>query len=111
MYSDRYTSFGPDTLWLDEKLGVTFPVSFMADSENGSVSNPDFLKSLDKFSIWLEEQDEVNHVTSLARTMKTLNKSMHGDDMSWKIIPDDQELSSQYLFFYEMSLPMGIRFE
>jgi predicted RND superfamily exporter protein len=108
MYSDRYTSFGPDTLWLDEKLGVTFPVSFMADSENGSVSNPDFLKSLDKFSIWLEEQDEVNHVTSLARTMKTLNKSMHGDDMSWKIIPDDQELSSQYLFFYEMSLPMGL---
>ena len=108
MYSDRYTSFGPDTLWLDEKLGVTFPVSFIADSENGSVSNPDFLKSLDKFSIWLEEQDEVNHVTSLARTMKTLNKSMHGDDMSWKIIPDDQELSSQYLFFYEMSLPMGL---
>ena len=108
MYSDRYTSFGPDTLWLDEKLGVTFPVSFMADSENGSVSNPDFLKSLDKFSIWLEEQDEVNHVTSLARTMKTLNKSMHGDDMSWKVIPDDQELSSQYLFFYEMSLPMGL---
>jgi predicted RND superfamily exporter protein len=108
MYSDRYTSFGPDTLWLDEKLGVTFPVSFMADSKNGSVSNPDFLKSLDKFSIWLEEQDEVNHVTSLARTMKTLNKSMHGDDMSWKIIPDDQELSSQYLFFYEMSLPMGL---
>jgi hypothetical protein len=51
-------------LWLDEKLGVTFPVSFMADSKNGSVSNPDFLKSLDKFSIWLEEQDEVNHVTS-----------------------------------------------
>jgi predicted RND superfamily exporter protein len=80
----------------------------MADSKNGSVSNPDFLKSLDKFSIWLEEQDEVNHVTSLARTMKTLNKSMHGDDMSWKIIPDDQELSSQYLFFYEMSLPMGL---
>jgi predicted RND superfamily exporter protein len=108
MYSDRYTSFGPDTLWLDEKLGVTFPVGFMADSKNGSVSNPDFLKSLDKFSIWLEEQDEVNHVTSLARTMKTLNKSMHGDDMSWKIIPDDQELSSQYLFFYEMSLPMGL---
>ena len=108
MYSDRYTSFSPDTLWLDEKLGVTFPVSFRADSDNGSVSNPQFLRSLDQFSIWLEQQNEVNHVTSLARTMKTLNKSMHGDEMSWKVIPNEQELSSQYLFFYEMSLPMGL---
>ena len=108
MYSDRYSSFSPDTLWLDEKLGVTFPVSFRADSQNGSVSNPQFLRFIDQFSLWLEEQDEVNHVTSLARTMKTLNKSMHGDDLNWKVIPDDQELSSQYLFFYEMSLPMGL---
>ena len=56
----------------------------------------------------MEQQNEVNHVTSLARTMKTLNKSMHGDEMSWKVIPNEQELSSQYLFFYEMSLPMGL---
>ena len=108
MYSDRYNSFSPDTLWLDEKLGVTFPVSFRADSKNGSVSNPKFLRSIDQFSLWLEEQDEVNHVTSLARTMKTLNESMHGDDVNWKVISYDQELSSQYLFFYEMSLPMGL---
>ena len=108
MYSENYTSFGPDTLWLDEKLGATFPISFKAVSENGSVSSPEFLESLDKFSTWLEKQEEVNHVTSLARTMKSLNKSMHGDDLEMKVIPDDQALSSQYLFFYEMSLPMGL---
>ena len=108
MYSEKYTSYGSDVLWLDKKLGATFPISFKAMSDNGSVSNPKFLEGLDNFSMWLEKQNEVTHVTSLARTMKSLNKSMHGDDLEMKVIPEDQELSSQYLFFYEMSLPMGL---
>ncbi len=108
MYDEGFTSFSSDTLWLDEMLGVTFPVSFKANSKNGSVSEPEFLKKIDSFTNWLETQDEVNHVTSLAHTMKNLNKSMHGDDPKWEIIPESEELSSQYLFFYEMSLPMGL---
>ena len=66
-----------------------------------------FLKALIIFPCACET-NEVTHVTSLARTMKSLNKSMHGDDLEMKVIPEDQELSSQYLFFYEMSLPMGL---
>jgi len=108
MYDEGFTSFSTDTLWLDEMLGVTFPVSFKANSNNGSVSEPEFLKKIDNFVKWLETQDEVNHVTSLAHTMKNLNKSMHGDDPEWETIPESEELSSQYLFFYEMSLPMGL---
>ena len=108
MYSDRFTSFAPDTLWLDEKMGVTFPVSFKATSETGNVSSPVFLKKIDKFTKWLRENDEVNHVTSLSTTMKSLNRSMHGDDDAWKVIPENEELASQYLFFYEMSLPLGL---
>jgi len=108
MYDEGFTSFSADTLWLDEMLGVTFPVSFKANSNTGSVSEPEFLKKIDNFVKWLETQDEVNHVTSLAHTMKNLNKSMHGDDPEWETIPESEELSSQYLFFYEMSLPMGL---
>ena len=108
MYDEGFTSFSADTLWLDEMLGVTFPVSFKANSNNGSVSEPEFLRKIDHFVKWLETQDEVNHVTSLAHTMKNLNKSMHGDDPEWETIPESEELSSQYLFFYEMSLPMGL---
>ena len=108
MYDEGFTSFSADTLWLDDMLGVTFPVSFKASSNNGSVSEPEFLKKIDNFVKWLETQDEVNHVTSLAHTMKNLNRSMHGDDPEWETIPESEELSSQYLFFYEMSLPMGL---
>ena len=108
IYDEGFTSFSADTLWLDEMLGVTFPVSFKASSNNGSVSEPEFLRKIDNFVKWLETQDEVNHVTSLAHTMKNLNRSMHGDDPEWETIPESEELSSQYLFFYEMSLPMGL---
>ena len=108
MYSDRFTSFAPDTLWLDERMGVTFPISFKATSETGNVSSPVFLNKIDKFTNWLKENEEVTHVTSLSTTMKTLNRSMHGDDDLWKVIPQDEELASQYLFFYEMSLPLGL---
>ena len=108
MYAEGFTSFSSDTLWLDEKLSVTFPVNFLATNKEGQVSDPDFLKILDKFSVWLEEREQVNHVTSLANNMKNLNKSMHGDDPEWKRIPENADLSAQYLFFYEMSLPMGL---
>ena len=108
MYAEGFTSFSSDTLWLDEKLSVTFPVNFLATNKEGQVSDPNFLKILDKFSVWLEEREQVNHVTSLANNMKNLNKSMHGDDPEWKRIPENADLSAQYLFFYEMSLPMGL---
>ena len=108
MYDEGFTTFSSDTLWLDEKLSVTFPVNFLATNNEGQVSDPEFLEILDNFSIWLSEREQVNHVTSLANNMKNLNKSMHGDDPEWKKIPDNSDLSAQYLFFYEMSLPMGL---
>jgi hypothetical protein len=33
---------------------------------------------------------------------------MHGDDESYYKIPDDRDLSAQYLLLYEMSLPYGL---
>ncbi|HID45580.1 MAG TPA: RND transporter, partial [Chromatiaceae bacterium] len=37
-----------------------------------------------------------------------LNKNMHGDDLSWYKLPDNQELAAQYLLLYEFSLPFGL---
>ena len=108
MYAEGFTTFSSDTLWLDEKLSVTFPINFLATNKEGQVSDPDFLEILDNFSVWLEKREQVNHVTSLANNMKNLNKSMHGDNLEWKRIPENADLSAQYLFFYEMSLPMGL---
>jgi hypothetical protein len=40
--------------------------------------------------------------------MKNLNKTLHGKKEEWNVIPEEPDLSAQYLFFYEMSLPYGL---
>ncbi len=40
--------------------------------------------------------------------MKRLNRNMHADDDSYYRIPDDRDLSAQYLLLYELSLPYGL---
>jgi predicted RND superfamily exporter protein len=40
--------------------------------------------------------------------MKRLNRNMHADDDSFYRIPEDRDLSAQYLLLYELSLPYGL---
>ena len=40
--------------------------------------------------------------------MKNLNSTLHSDNPEWYKIPAEEDLSAQYLFFYEMSLPFGL---
>jgi hypothetical protein len=40
--------------------------------------------------------------------MKRLNRNMHADDDGYYRIPDDRDLSAQYLLLYELSLPYGL---
>ncbi|MGY8766623.1 MAG: efflux RND transporter permease subunit, partial [Nitrospinaceae bacterium] len=48
------------------------------------------------------------YVSTLTDTMKRLNKNMHGDDQSYYRLPDERDLSAQYLLLYELSLPFGL---
>lgn len=74
----------------------------------GGVSDPDYLRHLDAFANWYRQQPKVLHVNVLTDTMKRLNKNLHGDDPAWYKLPDDRELSAQYLLLYEFSLPFGL---
>ena len=48
------------------------------------------------------------YVSTLTDTMKRLNKNMHGDNQSYYRLPDERDLSAQYLLLYELSLPFGL---
>jgi predicted RND superfamily exporter protein len=50
----------------------------------------------------------VRHIYSVSDIMKRLNRNMHGDEESFYKLPDDRELSAQYLLLYEISLPYGL---
>ena len=106
-YSERYTTSAADSKWISQRIGGTFPVSYELNSQ-GTVSDPEFLREVDKFSEWLASNKEVLHVSSLSKIMKNLNKTLHGKQEKWNVIPTESNLSAQYLFFYEMSLPYGL---
>ncbi|MEM9099346.1 MAG: MMPL family transporter, partial [Pseudomonadota bacterium] len=107
-YFDERIEFRTDSDQAAEHFGL-YPIEFSVPAgEPGGVSDPDFLKRLEAFTEWLREQPKVAHVYSLTDIMKRLNKNMHGDDESWFRIPEDRELSAQYLLLYELSLPFGL---
>lgn len=86
-----------------------YPIEFSVPSgEPGGVSNPDFLATLEGFTDWIREQPGVTHVYSLTDIMKRLNKNLNEDDPAYYRLPDNRELSAQYLLLYELSLPYGL---
>jgi len=91
-----------------EHFGL-YPIEFSVPAIGpGGVSEPEYLDVLDEFAEFLRAQPGVTHVYSFSDIMKRLNKNMHGDDDQFYRIPQNRELSAQYLLLYELSLPYGL---
>lgn len=78
-----------------------------SDQENG-INDPVFTNTIAGFSQWLSEQPEVDHVATISDTIKRLNQNMNQGQEDFYQIPDQRELTAQYLLMYEMSLPYGL---
>jgi len=86
-----------------------YPIEYSVPAgEPGGVSDPAFLEKLDAYTEWLRAQPNVAHVYSLTDIMKRLNKNLNGDDPAYYRLPDNRDLSAQYLLLYELSLPFGL---
>lgn len=108
-YFDETVSFRTDSDFMTENLSGLYVIEYSLNSgEPGGISNPEFLREVAAFADWYRTQPETIHVNSLSDTMKRLNKNMHGDDQDWYRLPDERNLSAQYLLLYEMSLPYGL---
>jgi predicted RND superfamily exporter protein len=108
-YFDKSVDFRNDTDFMIENLTGIYTMEFSIGAENsGGVSEPDYLKNVEKFSNWLRGQDEVMHVYDMTDVYRRLNKSMHGDNQAYYKLPEDRELAAQYMLLYEMSLPYGL---
>ena len=107
-YFDESVEFRTDSDQALKHFGL-YPIEFSVPALNsGGISEPEYLDNLEKFAVFLRSQSEVIHVYSISDIMKRLNKNMHGDDQSFYRIPDNRELSAQYLLLYELSLPYGL---
>ncbi|MBT8063356.1 MAG: MMPL family transporter [Gammaproteobacteria bacterium] len=86
-----------------------YPIEFSVGANGpGGVSEPLYLEKLDQFASWLRDQPQVTHVYAFSDIMKRLSKNLHDDDQGYYRIPDNRDLSAQYLLLYEISLPYGL---
>ncbi|MEX2480683.1 MAG: MMPL family transporter [Gammaproteobacteria bacterium] len=108
-YFGEAIQFRTDTDYMLENLTGIYTIHYSIDAgESGGVSNPGFLRDVERFAQWMETQDEVIHVDRYTNVMKRLNKNMHGDDPAYYRLPEERDLAAQYLLLYEMSLPYGL---
>ena len=108
-YFSEKTPFRKAIEFTDKHMGGTYNISYSLRTQNGlAVSHPSFLQEVDKFNRWLRTQPEVIQVYSVADTFKRLNQNMHGGDKAFYRLPEERELSAQYLLLYELSLPLGL---
>jgi len=74
----------------------------------GDITEPEYLKNLDKLIQWIEGQPKVSHARSFVDVVKRLNKSLHEGNHAYYAIPESRELISQYILLYELGLPFGL---
>ena len=105
--SERY-QFRKDTDFVIENLtGIETLEYTLHSGRDGGITEPAYLGNVEAFADWFRKQPEVLHVQAFPDIMKRLNKNMHADDPDYYSLPDDPELSAQYLLLYELSLPFG----
>jgi len=107
-YFDERIEFRVDSDKAQEHFGL-YPIEFSIPANGpGGISEPEYLENLERLTDFMREQELVTHVYSLSDIMKRLNRNMHADDEGYYQIPEDRELSAQYLLLYELSLPYGL---
>ena len=108
-YFDHRIPFRGDAEWGMANLNGIYVLEFSVDADGPEgISDPEYLRHLERFTSWLREQPEVTHVYSYSDVIKRLNQNMHADEPGWYQIPEERELAAQYLLLYELSLPFGL---
>ena len=108
-YFDETVQFRIDSDYASEKLIGPYTIEYSLDSGTEcGISDPAFLAKIQQFEDYLHTLPDVTHVYSITDILKRLNKNLHGDDPAFYRLPDNRDLSAQYLLLYEMSLPYGL---
>ena len=64
-------------------------------SDEGGISDPDYLTKLEAFGRWFKSQPKVTHVAAVTEVFKRLNQSMNGDDPDFYRLPEERTLAAQ----------------
>ena len=108
-YFDKTVPFRAATDFMEDNLSGLSSIEVSIDSRVSSgINDPKFLSTVGDFSEWLRAKQVTDHVSTISDVLKRLNKNMHADDPAFYKLPEQRDLSAQYLLLYEMSLPYGL---
>ena len=108
-YFDEDITFRADTDWISQNLTGLNQIQFdMQSKKPNGISDPVFLNKLETFANWARNHEVVTNVQSITDVFKRLNRDLNGGDLEFYRIPENRELSAQYLLLYELSLPFGL---
>lgn len=95
--------------FIEANIGGARGVELAIDSgTDEGVKDPAFLTKVEAFQAWVETLPAVTRTISIIDILKMTNRSLHGDDQSQFVLPQNREAVGQELFLYQMSLPQGM---
>jgi predicted RND superfamily exporter protein len=107
--SDRFAFIDKDSdarivlTALREKIGSDQSLVYVIRSSGYyGITDPAFLQEVNRFTEWLEEQQETSFVASYTDYLKVRNKADHDDDEAYNVVPDDQLTVIDYLVGYQL---------
>jgi uncharacterized protein len=65
-----------------------------------SAIDPDFLRRVEQFGIWLNQLEQVESAASIVDVVKTINRVQHDQDERFDVIPNDFDSVANYLLGY-----------
>lgn len=108
-YFDDSVQFRFDTDYVNDNLTGVYQIQYsLSSGEDYGVSNPVFMKKVEAFVTWMRKNPDVTHVNTFTDTLKRINKNMHADNQEYYRLPEEKDLSAQYVLLYELSLPEGL---
>ena len=117
--TERWHNYFDDTFEIrktidgvNEKLTGVHYLRYLVDSEKeNGIHEPDYLKTIERFSIWLKQQNKFAYVSALSDISKRLNKNLHEDQESFYRVPDSRQLAAQLFLLYETGLPRELNLD
>lgn len=87
---------------IEEKLAGITPLEVVFDTaETEGMKNPERLQAIHAFQQWAETQPEISRALSMVDIVEDMNWAFHGEDPSFRVIPQNQNLISQLLLVYD----------
>lgn len=102
-FVDKDSDFHHVITALSEKIGNDQSLVYSINSgEYYGITEVEFLKQVDTFSVWLEEQPEASFVTSYTDYLRSRNQSDNDDDEAFDRLPLDKLQVIDYLVGYQL---------